>query len=149
MSIDLSHFCVKNVHLNYLMYFIVLYEIYFYCLIENILVLYMVHGHKYCQNTICEENHTLCAYNNCQLNCGDLTEVIQFDEKTINLILKLHNFLRSNVSSGFKYSFLPQAIDMGTLKYSAELAFIAQCWANQCRFGEEDYCKRSGENYFP
>ena len=58
-------------------------------------------------------------------------------------MLSLHNKLRSRVASGqeFRGQFgvpQPAASNMHLLTWDDELAFVAQRWAEQCRFGQDE-----------
>lgn len=93
----------------------------------------------YCK--VCPD-HTVCQHPKCELS-GNCTLVKQNRltkyEKT--LILQHHNELRNKVALG-QVEPHPGASNMNQLVWDDELEFIAQCWANQCKF-QHDNCRNT------
>ena len=87
--------------------------------------------------------HTACKPDNKQ--CRKLKAGIS--EKDKQLILSLHNQLRSRIASGLeqrRFGF-PTAANMMQMEWDDELAYVAQAHANQCVFDHDcNECRASG-----
>ena len=71
--------------------------------------------------------------------CAARTLLRGFDKAGIAIIVDKHNELREKVASGAEtHGYLPAACDMRKITWNSELAVVAQRWADQCRFGNDD-----------
>merc|ERR1719452_237361 len=71
-------------------------------------------------------------------SCTDMTLYKGFTDAGIKVILAKHNELRQKVAAGMETSGpQPAASDMVRMRWNAELAEIAQRWADQCTFGHD------------
>ncbi|XP_017773006.1 PREDICTED: venom allergen 3-like [Nicrophorus vespilloides] len=98
-------------------------------------------------HTVCERDNKKCGPAN---KCGPDFREIPMNDELRQYALDLHNQWRNKVASGEekRSGGQPPAKKMMTLKYSKELEFIAQCWANACNGDplNHDIC-RSTKNY--
>ncbi|XP_043468743.1 venom allergen 3-like [Leptopilina heterotoma] len=112
-----------------------------FCLLFTILTLVvLIKGQNdYCN--ICRV-HTMCRFTNPQSVCG--ARVSSLTRAQRNEIVNIHNEFRRRVASGNEPRGSPgpqpRARNMPNMAWDAELATIAQRWANQCRFGH-DTCR--------
>jgi len=112
------------------------------------------------ERTKCEDNggycsissiHTMCKY--CGTNteqCGKVCARGITNQADKNVIVAKHNELRRKVAKGLETKGLngqgqPAATDMNELKWSDELAEIAQRWADQCTWG---HSKQDGTSQY-
>ena len=98
----------------------------------------------YCRLDSCNgQTHTMCAYRGGSIGkgCGRQMTPGSVKVKQRLEILAAHNKIRRDVKAG-KYAKqgLPPAAVMPDLKWDAELAEIAQRWADQCR-EDHDRCR--------
>lgn len=97
-------------------------------------------------NTYCDLNcgnvpNTVCALDPCRPSkelCGK-SKMLPLKFQDTKLMEKLHNERRNEIASG-KRKGAATAREMYMFVYSKELAFSAQCWANQCT-NKEDSCR--------
>jgi len=81
-------------------------------------------------HTVCERDKDKCGPGP---KCGPGFRQIEMTDELRQYALDIHNELRNKVASGNEVrSQQPSAKKMMILKYSKELEFIAQCWANTC-----------------
>ncbi|XP_045475375.1 venom allergen 5-like [Harmonia axyridis] len=107
-----------------------------------------IHPNEYCH--ICKM-HTMCKYkeNTIPENCTDYRKIELTSENKTDIV-EIHNNLRNFVASGGYVNetdiHFPEAAAMIYLKWSDELADIAQRWADQCRVDEnQDECRDTEE----
>lgn len=83
-------------------------------------------------HTVCEREKFKCGPGP---KCGPDFKEVEMTDALRQYILDLHNELRNNVAAGneTRGGRQPQAKKMMTMKYSKELEYIAQCWANNCQ----------------
>lgn len=97
---------------------------------------------KYC-HLQCGAAHTVCrrAMDKCGPSdfCGYNSDLRRLTNKERYFLLHQHNLFRSKIATGTH-----PAANMNVFSYNMELEFIAQCWANNCRY-MEDTCRATQE----
>nr|ACO10210.1 Venom allergen 5.02 precursor [Caligus rogercresseyi] len=81
--------------------------------------------------------HTLCQFKNkISASCGNVTYRGIKDQGEKNIIVQIHNELRSKIANGLEERGdpgpMPSAANMIELTWDEELAIEAQTWADQC-----------------
>ncbi|XP_043288311.1 venom allergen 5-like [Venturia canescens] len=104
---------------------------------------------EFCSIKTCRPNtHTLCLYPFLKPSqqCGTVYSS-GLNQKEINELINIHNYYRNYVASGRERRGnpgpQPAAKNMVPLRWSNELAGIAQTWADQCKFAH-DSCRNTG-----
>ncbi|KAM7348616.1 venom allergen-1-like [Cochliomyia hominivorax] len=103
---------------------------------------------NYCSKTLCEpgKQHIACNnYGYLQASCGSNPQVISMTSNLRNLIVNKHNMLRNQVAKGFA-QYKP-AKRMATMRWSPELAQLAELNVKQCRL-KHDQCRNTNEFKF-
>ncbi|XP_049829080.1 venom allergen 5-like [Schistocerca gregaria] len=104
----------------------------------------------YCR--VCQD-HTMCRFKGMSQSCKSRMLSRGLRKGDIQLILYLHNQLRSRVALGREFrGNQPPAADMRKLVWDPELATIAQRWVDQCTYSH-DACRdlpafQVGQNLF-
>ncbi|XP_058449993.1 antigen 5 like allergen Cul n 1-like [Malaya genurostris] len=102
----------------------------------------------YCSSSLCKTGTTHIACNGLTTlssTCGTGAQEVVLNSTKQELILDLHNQLRSKIATGkqnYSTTFYPQAARMGTMVWSSELANIAAANARRCVYGH-DKCRNT------
>ncbi|XP_055843132.1 antigen 5 like allergen Cul n 1-like [Episyrphus balteatus] len=91
---------------------------------------FVVHEHIGCDN-----NGTLSP------SCGDAPQLVEMNQRRINLILDLHNAARNRIAIGKLPGYKPAAA-MPVVKWDNELEFLAGLNVRTCRF-KHDSCRNT------
>ncbi|CAH1113368.1 unnamed protein product [Psylliodes chrysocephalus] len=125
----------------------------------GIIVFFVIFSVANAQNQYCRfcKDHLACVRRNgnCGIDsssCGRNARQISLTNEDIRNIVDQHNSLRNKVATGRQTS-QPSASNMNALNYNRELAYIAQCLTNKCKFAH-DKCRKTakyswvGQNLF-
>lgn len=125
------------------------------CLVLVLLVKCTVNATNYCDANLCPKKgpHIACN-NNGQYSsaCGSQVKLVPMDQKMKNYILSLHNSARSRTALG-KLPGFPPARKMPLLRWSNELANLAELNVKTCKYGHDscrntDKYRFAGQNIF-
>lgn len=102
-----------------------------------------------CNKPQCGLDHTVCVREPCGPNkyCGQFFKQ-SFDDPSKELVVHLHNEFRHKIATGQdQQGGHEEASNMHVLSYSKELAFVAQCWANNCKSSSKshDTCRSTSK----
>ncbi|XP_058058844.1 antigen 5 like allergen Cul n 1-like [Anopheles bellator] len=101
----------------------------------------------YCDPSLCSSNHAHIGCNRSKDAFGELcpsqtVQLVPMDASLKELILKLHNSLRSELASGKMEGFAP-AQRMAVLEWDDELALLAEYNARSCLYSRDE-CRNTG-----
>lgn len=98
-------------------------------------------------NLDCGKDHLVCKRGVCapSIICGSEFTLLPLNTKEIKMIVEMHNNFRNSIAQSWME--LPKASNMMSISYSKELAFVALCFATDCKLDVDPKICRSVQHY--